>query len=256
VSPPPSGLVFEIQRWCTDDGPGIRSTIFFQGCPLRCLWCCNPEAWCPVPVLDGGDPDHFPRGRRMAADEILAVVVRDRVFYRRSRGGVTFSGGEPTAQPDLLEHLARRLHAEGIHLVLETCGHFPWEPNAAALGLMDLVYLDLKHMDSAEHQRLTGVPNPLILDNAARLAAGGISLVLRLPLIPGYNDGPGNLAATAGFAARLGGPPIQVMPYHVLGAGKYRALGLDYPLAALAPPAPESVEGVKQALERCGATLV
>ena len=99
------GFIFEIQRWSTDDGPGIRSTIFFHGCPLRCLWCCNPEAWAGP-------------GAPMAAEAILEAVERDRVFYRRSGGGVTFSGGEATGQPELLAHLAERLHNSGIHLTL------------------------------------------------------------------------------------------------------------------------------------------
>jgi pyruvate formate lyase activating enzyme len=236
------GRVFEIQRWSTDDGPGIRSTIFFQGCPLRCAWCCNPEAW-----ATGVAP--------MPADAILAAVERDRVFYRRSGGGVTFSGGEATGQPELLAYLAERLHDSGIHLALETCGHFPWARNEAALALMDLVYFDLKHMDSAAHDRLTGQPNELILANATRLAGRGTPMVLRLPLIPGRNDDPGNLAATADFAAALGAP-IELMPYHALGAGKFAGLGLTYGLGALAPPSEQALERARRVLADRGAKLV
>lgn len=217
------GLICEIQRWSTDDGPGIRSTLFFHGCPLRCAWCCNPETWAGA-------------GTRMTAEAILEAVERDRVFYRRSGGGVTFSGGEATGQPELLGLLARRMHDGGIHLTLETCGHFPWERNEAALDLMDLVYFDLKHMDSAAHARLTGQPNALILGNAVRCAERGIPMILRLPLIPGCNDDPANLAATGAFAARLGAA-VELMPYHTLGLGKYRELGLPYPLDAREPSA-------------------
>ena len=238
------GRVFEIQRWSTDDGPGIRSTIFFEGCPLRCAWCCNPEAW-----QGGAEP--------VPAEAILAAVERDRVFYRRSGGGVTFSGGEATGQPDLLRHLARRLHDAGIHLALETCGHFPWEPNREALALMDLVYLDLKHMDGAAHARLTGVPNTLILENAARMADQGIPMIVRVPLIPGCNDDPENLAATADFAVqRLGGPAIELMPYHTLGLGKFRELGLPYGLPDLEPASAEAVARAGQVLLSRGAKLV
>ncbi|MDR3671389.1 MAG: radical SAM protein [Holophaga sp.] len=236
------GLLFEIQRWSTDDGPGIRSTLFFQGCPLRCAWCCNPEAW-----QSGARP--------MAAEAILAQVERDRVFYRQSGGGVTFSGGEATAQPGLLLHLAQRLHGAGVHLALETCGHFPWAANAAALALMDLVYLDLKHMDSAVHARLTGVPNGLILENALRMAGLGIPMVLRVPLIPGRNDDPENLEATADFAARLGHPPMELMPYHRLGVGKHRELGLDYALEGLEPPSEAAVERARAVLRSRGARI-
>jgi pyruvate formate lyase activating enzyme len=238
------GGVFEIQRWSTDDGPGIRSTIFFQGCPLRCAWCCNPEAWCPGP------------GRPMPAEAILAAVARDRVFYRQSGGGVTFSGGEATAQPELFGHLAQRLHASGIHLALETCGHFPRDRNQAALALMDLIYVDLKHMDSRTHARLTGVPNDLILDNAVRLAAAGMALIVRIPLIPGVNDDEENLAATADFVVnRLGGPAIELMPYHTLGLGKYQALGLPYGLGQLAPPTAPTLVKARTILADRGAHL-
>ena len=236
------GAVFEIQRWSIDDGPGIRSTIFFQGCPLRCAWCCNPEAWAA---------DVAPR----PAEAILAAVERDRVFYRRSGGGVTFSGGEATGQPELLAYLAERLHGSGLHLALETCGHFPWDRNEAALTLMDLVYFDLKHMDSAAHARLTGQPNGLILANATRLAARGTPMILRLPLIPGCNDDPGNLAATAAFAAALGAP-IELMPYHALGVGKFAELGLSYGLGALAPPSSQALERARLVLADRGAKLV
>ena len=241
--PASEGLLFEIQRWSTDDGPGIRSTLFFHGCPLRCLWCCNPEAWAGT-------------GAPMAAEAILEAVERDRVFYRRSGGGVTFSGGEATGQPEQLGFLARRLHDSGIHLALETCGHFPWKANGAALALMDLVYFDLKHMDSAVHARLTGRPNGLILANARRLARRGTPMILRLPLIPGCNDDPGNLAATAGFAAELGGPAIELMPYHTLGRGKFRQLGVPYGLDGLEPPAPEALARARRILADRGAKLV
>ena len=236
------GRVFQIQRWSTGDGPGIRSTLFFQGCPLRCAWCCNPEAWagCVAP---------------RPADAILAEVERDRVFYRRSGGGVSFSGGEATSQPELLAYLAERLHGSGIHLALETCGHFPWARNAAALALMDLVYFDLKHMDSAAHARLTGQPNGLILANATRLAGRGTPMILRLPLIPGHNDDPGNLGATADFAAALG-VPIELMPYHALGAGKFAGLGLVYGLDALAPPPEPAQEQARRILAEHGAKLL
>jgi pyruvate formate lyase activating enzyme len=244
------GVIFEIQRWSTDDGPGIRSTIFFQGCPLRCAWCCNPEAWCPATAGPL-------QGRLMTAAAILAEVERDRVFYRRSGGGVTFSGGEATAQPDLLLELAQRLHDTGVHLALETCGHFPWDRNQPALALMDLVYFDLKHMDSEAHARLTGQPNGLILENAARLAAAGIPMILRVPLIPGRNDDGSNLAATADFAMGLPGRPgIELMPYHTLGLDKFQQLGLPYALADLAPATAEAVARAGAVLAGRGAKLV
>jgi pyruvate formate lyase activating enzyme len=240
----PRGEVFEIQRWCTDDGPGIRTTVFFRGCPLRCAWCCNPESW------SGSGAD------AVGVDEVAAAAARDRVFQRRSGGGVSFSGGEPTAQPAFLRALAERLHGQGVSLVLETCGWFDWAANAAALALMDRVYCDLKHMDSVAHARLTGRPNEAILANAQRLADAGVPLVLRVPLVPGANDDPANLAAVADFAAdHLGGPELEVMPYHTLGLGKYRELGLAPPMEGTEPPTAEHLEAACRILAGRGGSV-
>ncbi len=297
---PPSGVIFDIQRWSTQDGPGIRTTIFFKGCPLRCAWCCNPEAWSLQPQLGlFQDKCHgcgaclractqgvarpaaahirveaactacgvcltvCPQGARqlfgqhMAAEAILAEVERDRVFQRRSGGGVTFSGGEPTSQPELLQYLAERLGGSGSPLVLETCGQFSWSDNKAALGLMALVYFDLKHMDSAAHERLTGVGNALILENAARIAAAGIPMSVRLPLIPGHNDDNENLARTALFVTgQLGATvPIEILPYHVLGRHKYPAIGARYALEGLVPVSADFLAQTQTKLEALGARV-
>jgi pyruvate formate lyase activating enzyme len=238
------GAVFAIQRWSTEDGPGVRTTAFFQGCPLRCAWCCNPESW--------SAPSQQP-GQSLSADQILAEVERDRVFHRQSGGGVTFSGGEATSQPELLRHLTERLSASGVHLVLETCGHFSWDDNEAALRLMDLVYFDLKHMDNGEHERLTGTGNALIFENAVRLAAAGISMIVRLPLIPGYNDSDENLAGTARFVTeRLGASvAIEIRPYHALGRHKHQAIGEPF-----VPPTVDAVLRARRQLEAAGARVL
>jgi len=287
------GILFDIQRWSTQDGPGIRTTLFFKGCPLRCPWCCNPESWSPRPQLGwfqercrgcgvcsrgcdavrdpsrpctacGACVEACPHGARQllgrywSAEEILAEVARDQAFHRRSGGGVTFSGGEAACQPRLLGALTERLARTGTHLVLETCGHFAWNENEAALARMDLVYFDLKHLDSAAHERLTGVGNGLILDNAARLAATGIPMVVRMPLIPGHNDSAGNLKATARFVlGRLGASvPIEVMPYHRLGAAKGQAIGEPSTLGGILPPTAEALASARSTLEAEGVRVV
>ena len=298
---PPSGVIYDIQRWSTEDGPGIRTTIFFKGCPLRCAWCCNPEAWTAQPQLGlfhdqcrgcaacisacsqgtarpveadqvvqescrtcgvcvaacpHGARQLF--GQRKSAEVILAEVARDRVFHHQSGGGVTFSGGEATSQPRLLQHLAERLGGSGVHLVLETCGHFSWSDNQAALGLMNLVYFDLKHMDNAAHERLTGVGNALILENAVRIARAGIPMVIRLPLLPGQNDTRENLERTARFVTgKLGASvPIELLPYHVLGRHKHPAIGRRYALEGLVPPSAHCMAQTQATLEAMGARML
>jgi pyruvate formate lyase activating enzyme len=174
----------------------------------------------------------------MSVGEVLSMVERDRVFYRQSGGGVTFSGGEALAQPAFLRALAQGCWAAGLPMALETCGHWQWSAVRDIVARMDTVFLDIKHMDPVVHRRVTGVDNGLILENARRMARAEIPLVIRVPLIPTINDGPENLTATASFVAEaLGGAMgVEVLPYHALGAGKYPSIGLKYPLDHLAPP--------------------
>ena len=292
----PEGVIFEIQRWSGNDGPGIRTVVFFKGCPLRCAWCCNPESWRPLPqvaviadrcqecglcrevcpqsiAMPGTVPDRASgctacgrcveacpsgarelMGRQMSLEEVLAVIERDRVFYRQSGGGVTFSGGEALAQAGFLGQLVERCWANGISMALETSGHFSWARREELLRKMDLIFLDLKHMDPLIHRRMTGVNNHIILQNAMRIVRAGLPLVIRIPLIPTVNDDEGNLRATAAFVSRhLGGVlGVEVLPYHTLGRGKFEALGLNYKLDHVAPPAAADVARAREILAEHG----
>ncbi len=277
-----SGWIWDIQRYALHDGPGIRSLVFFKGCPLRCRWCCNPEshqrrpaiAWlaanclgcdlcravCPagaVQVVDGERRIDDQRcdlcgrcvarcpggaltqlGRETTVEAVLAEVTRDGIFYQRSGGGLTLSGGEPTAQPAFARELLRRYKLEeyGPHAAVETCGYAPWEDLAAVLEYADLVLYDLKIMDPERHRQATGVDNARILANAVRVARAGPLLVIRLPLIPGYTDDEANVRAVAHFARELPGvDEIHLLPYHRLGEQKYTRLGRPYPLHGTAP---------------------
>jgi pyruvate formate lyase activating enzyme len=293
-------LIFDIRKYTLHDGPGVRTTVFFKGCPLNCLWCCNPESqvrepelvWirerclgcdlcltvCPQHALggteEGGrtiDRERCDRcgqcaercpgealnliGRRMSVEEVLAEVTRDALYFEGSGGGLTLSGGEPLAQPEFAAELLRRYkHDEkGHNTAVETCGFVEWPAVEMLSADVDLFLYDLKHMDPAEHLRLTGRDNRLILENARRLAQAGRTLVIRLPLVAGINDRRENLEATAEFARSLVGVTrIDLLPYHRLGEPKYRRLERDCPLNGQPSPSSERVAWVRQILEQQG----
>lgn len=171
-------------------------------------------------------------GERRTAGDIIGEVLRDAPFYQGG-GGLTLTGGEPTMQPHLAEALLRLAKAECLSTAMETCGHTHWPVLEPLLPYLDHILFDLKHMDSEVHRRYTGVGNELILSNLRRLAALRAPLTIRVPLIPGYNATPENMRAIAAFVRSLDGPitRIDLLPYHRLGAGKYAALGRDYPWA-------------------------
>ena len=177
-------------------------------------------------------------GRQMTVDQVIQTLKKDRVFYRRSQGGVTFSGGEPLTQPQFLESLVDACQQLGIHTAIETCGFFQWHTAEKVMRKIDLVMFDIKHMDTREHKKLTGVSNALILENAKMTAALGIPMIIRIPVIPSLNDSQQNIRATAEFVRKSlpGALGIELLPYHKLGLSKYEAIGADYPLDGIDPP--------------------
>lgn len=181
-------------------------------------------------------------GRYLSVAELMAIVERDRKFYEQSNGGVTFSGGEPTAQPEFLKAALCELQERGIHTAIETSSYVPWDTYASILRHVNLVLTDIKHMDDTEHRRLTGVSNQLILDNLRAVSSLGIPMKIRLPLIPGSNDDEANLGRTADFVAGLQSlQSLDILPYHRLGEGKWRQLGVEYALSGLAAHAETEV---------------
>ena len=290
-----SGIVSNIQKFSVQDGPGIRTTVFLKGCPLRCLWCHNPEGLEPGPeiayragrcigcgqcaqvcpedchglseegrhVFDrtrcircGRCADVCPgalerMGKRMTADEVLQIVLQDRVFYEHSGGGMTLSGGEPMFRFPFALELARRAKEEGLHVCIETCGEAPAAGYAAILPYIDLFLFDYKETDPALHKKFTGRSNARILDNLARLGQAGARIVLRCPVIPGCNDRGDHFAGIARTAeANPGICAVDVEPYHPLGKAKAEALGKAYLPGELGFPEKETVQRWMDAIQK------
>lgn len=238
------GIVFEVREFCLHDGPGIRTTVFFKGCPLRCAWCHNPEGLAPEPEMlfkeprcvhcgscsRGGDCPQGARmlcGRRVTPEKLVREILVNADVLTSSSGGVTFSGGEPLLQSDFLLALIPLL--KPLHLAIETSGFAAPEVYRRVIPQIDLVFQDLKHPDPTEHRRWTGVDPAPIFENLRWLKASNHPFVARIPLIPGVNDTP---AAKEGFARLLEGSSgllrVELLPYHLTAAAKYPFTGRTY----------------------------
>jgi len=181
-------------------------------------------------------------GRRMSVEQVLAEIERDRVFYDQSDGGVTFTGGEPLAQPRFLLALLSACHVQGLHTVVDTSGFTPWEVLDKIRPFVDLFLYDLKLMDDLRHQQWTDRSNKIILSNLRRLSELGQNIMIRIPIIPGINDDEDNLRQTGEFLASLPTrPPVELLPYHDIATAKYADLGLDYGLNGIRPPTQEQM---------------
>ena len=223
------------------DGPGLRYVLFMQGCPLRCLYCHNPDTW------------DIRGGREVTDTEAAAEIIRYKRYFGR-RGGVTVSGGEPLIQAEFVASLFSLLKKENIHTALDTSGAVYREnlPGIdALLSRTDLVLLDIKHIDTEGATRLTGRGNDGTLALAQRLSRDGIPVWIRQVLLPGVTDTEEYLTRTREFIDRLGNVGrVEVLPYHTLGRVKYEKLGIEYPLGDLPVPDAESVKRAKQILCR------
>lgn len=243
------GTVFNIQRFCTNDGPGIRTTVFLKGCPLSCLWCHNPEGrssdrqilfdgdkctHCGKCVgLTVDDADFFCAndakkicGKNVLAQDVMNDVVKDRVFYKNSGGGLTLSGGEPLSQFEFALELLRLAKAEGLHTCVETSGYLPTHNLLAAAKYVDLFLFDWKITDSELHKKYIGADNRQIRENLEALNEIGAKVILRCPIIPDVNDTPEHFLGIAELANTLECvTEVQIEPYHDLGVHKYKALG-------------------------------
>ncbi len=271
-----SNLIFDIQRFSIHDGPGIRTTVFFKGCNLRCAWCHNPESISPEPVLqlyrhkcihcglcgkvcpqqcitqqEGAQV--FQRelctacgectkvcyaecrqlaGKEANAAEILATVEKDLPFYKRSGGGVTFSGGEPMLQPDFLLELLKGAAELKVHTAVDTAGNVPFAWFEQVRPYVGVFLYDLKIMRDDLHKKYTGVSNERIIGNLTRLADGRNDIHIRIPVMPDINDNEENMNQAAELISSLKGiKRVELLPFHPLGEAKYQSLDMIYPAA-------------------------
>lgn len=245
------GRIFDIQRYSIHDGPGIRTIVFLKGCVLRCRWCCNPESqnYEIETMMVGGKPKIM--GRDVTVEEVMETVEKDRPYYARSGGGLTLSGGESLCQPAFAKALLATAKSRGINTAMESMGCAPYEVIESILPYLDTYLMDIKHTNPEKHKAFTGKSNELMLENARKVAASGqTNLVIRVPVVPTFNDTPEEIAAIAQFADKLPGVnKIHLLPYHRLGQDKYKGLGREYSLQEILPPEKEHMNMLKKLVE-------
>ena len=286
-------LITDIQGYSIHDGPGIRTNVFFKGCPLHCMWCSNPEtinkheevgflaSLCKAcgkcmqacthgAIIPGADAYRIDRekckscgdcveacvydalvkyGDMMTSEEVFKKVIRDKMFYDGSGGGVTVSGGEPLLHADFVRELFLQCKEEGVSTCIETCGCVNASAFQKVLDVTDLFLFDLKIIDAGQHREWTGVSNELILRNARMIADAGAHVLFRQPLIPGANANDENVRATAEFIKSLKRDDIglQLMPFHRLGGAKYKALAQEYAMGEIEVMPDDEVNAVRDA---------
>ena len=235
--------ISDIQHFSVGAGPGIRTTIFCKGCNLRCPWCHNPEtlSMSPVTLTYPKANKSITYGRLMTVEEILREVMEDLDFYRESGGGVTVSGGEPMLQYEAVTELAEALRARGIPVILDTAGCVAWGRFEAVLPYVDTVFFDWKTSDPVFMKERVGGDLPLIKENLTRLLQTGKDVHIRIPLIPAVNTTAEALTSIAADLRETGARTVALLPFHRLAAGKYEAMGLDYPYRDTPPLPAEEV---------------
>lgn len=238
-------ILFNIQKFSLHDGPGIRTAVFFSGCPLRCKWCSNPESQqMGYRSSDASVPSAYTTTIRKAMSE----VCRDKAFYEKSGGGLTLTGGEVLMQAKGAMEFLRAAFEEGIHRCVETCCFAPKHIFQKLIEQVDLLLPDLKHHDSRQHHLGTGADLKPILDNLCILKASGVPHRLRIPVIPGYNDSIRDAHAFGILIESLGIQSVDLLPFHPYGERKYELMGLDYPYKGVPISRDEKIMPFREAL--------
>lgn len=234
------GYIHSLESFGTRDGPGIRFVVFMQGCSLRCKYCHNPDTW---KMCDG---------KKVGIDDLMNKIKKCKPYIIRSNGGITISGGEPTLQFEFVLELLKRCRNEGLHTALDTSGYFNPDKFREMLPYIDLVLLDVKHIDDIKHQELTGVSNSKTLNIVELLEEENQSYWIRHVVVPGYTDDKEDLQNLASFLAdkeRM--EKLELLPYHNLGEYKWHEMGLDYELEDVEPPSAEMMNEIEEIFTKC-----
>lgn len=272
-----TAIIFDIERNSFVDGPGIRTTVFFKGCNLKCAWCHNPESQDFKPQMmfyknmckgcgkcKEVCPYHFEKcdlcgkctlycpvdarkicGKEYTVDEVFAEIIKDKVYYDNSGGGVTFSGGECMLQIDFLTEILKKCKENGIHTAVDTAGHIPFENFEKILPYTDLLLYDVKCFNRAKHKKYVGVDNDLILKNLKKLFKANAKIWIRIPVIAAVNDNIEEMQHIKDFLCKYGEPEkIELLPYHAMGENKYAAVGKS--LRQFAAPDDEKMYRLKE----------
>lgn len=271
-----NATIFDVERCSFVDGPGLRTTVFFKGCNLKCMWCHNPESQSFKPemlfykdkckgcgkcldvchtsgkcILCGKCELYCPAdarkvcGKKYTVDEIFDAVISDKPFYDNSGGGVTFSGGECMLQIDFLCDILKKCKENGIHTAVDTAGHVPFESFERVLPYTDLFLYDIKCYDSEKHKKYTGVDNLLILENFKKLFKANAKIWIRIPVISGVNDNINEMESIKDYIYSIGIPEkVELLPYHSMGENKYRALN-KIPINFF-PPSEEKIKDLRK----------
>lgn len=223
-----TGTIFSIEEFAINDGPGIRTTVFLKGCPLRCSWCHNPEGIMPDPQYMNKKTGRVMCGYQISSDELAAKLLVNKEIYKLNHGGVTLTGGEPLFQPQFLTDLLQQLYPE-LHVAIETSGYASEGVFREVVSKCHLVMFDIKHTDASVHKQFTGVSNELIVKNLAFLCNQDTKFIIRIPLIPGVNDTRQNMLNILSLIKGAGSlVRVEILPYNKLAGAKYAMVDRKY----------------------------
>ena len=257
-----TGIIFDIKRYAVHDGPGIRTTVFFKGCPLRCWWCHNPESISPEiqkytrkVTFDGKVMEvEDTVGYEITVEELLKEIMKDAAFFEESNGGVTFSGGEPFMQAGFLKEVAKACKENGIHVTVDTTGFTSRKNLEDTLPYIDLFLYDLKQLDDKKHVEYTGVSKRKILENLFFLKEKGKEIIIRIPVVPGYNDEEENIKKILDFLSEMNGAvkEVHLLPYHNIAEGKYQRFHIQSKMKKMKSLPEEELYPLKERFEKNG----